>query len=351
MTGAERIALVALLVSAPALAKPRPAAPASSTEAVDAPAPPASKPRQASEAAAPAPPASSSAPIAAPAPDPLPDLLAWQGDEPDVAVLRRRCAGDPAGPLCDELAARTAQLRALPLAPCDDLDACARLARRDAWLGDTSPAAARACALGDAAACLTVGAPDALRAAAALGHPGGDAGLAHALIPTTVRPDDLTALHQRLAAACDAGWGPACTDAGQVAEDADLRVHPEALYARGCALGHADGCLAEGRLYELGIGVHSDGPAAVKAYREACRLGAGPGCAALGWTLMEGEAVEQDVPAAIVALTRGAALGDVSAAQHLVRVYTEGYGGLYDPAAAVPWRTRACALGDKRSCR
>lgn len=339
MTGAERLALVALLVSAPALAKPRPAthAPASTSEAAATASPGPSVPTAAAEAPAP--------------PDPLPTLLAWRGDEPDIAVLRRRCAGDPAGMLCDELAARTAELLALPLAPCDAVDTCARLARRDAWLGATSPAAAQACALGDAGACLTVGTPDALRAATALGHPGGDAGLAHTAINTTARPDDLTALHQRLAGACDAGWGPACTDAGQVAEDADLRVHPEVFYARGCTLGHGDGCLAEGRLYELGIGVHSDGPAAVRAYAEACRLGVAPGCAALGWTLMEGEAVEQDVPAAIIALTRGAALGDVTSALHLVRVYTEGYGGLFDPAAAAPWRARACALGDKRSCR
>jgi TPR repeat protein len=284
------------------------------------------------------------------------DPLSWSGSEPHIAVLRRLCAHEPAGPDCDALRVRTEAVVSDPVwrdweARCAAREpaACTRLAQRDAWLtpGAPSPTRTAACELGDAAACVADGGPKALTAARALGHPGGDAGLA--LREAAVSPEQIAALHARLAAACDAGYAPACTGAGQVAEDGDLRVQPELWYQRGCDGQHAEGCAALGRLYQLGIGVRTDGARAAAALQQACRLGAG--CAALGALWMEGDEVDQDVPGAVVALRRGCALGEAAACMSLARLYAEGYGGLHDPAAAAQWRARACALGDSAACK
>lgn len=286
------------------------------------------------------------------------DPLAWSGSEPHIAVLRRRCVHEPSGPDCDALRARTEAVKSDPAwgaweARCaaHEAAACTRLAQRDAWLTPGAPSAARAaaCELGDAAACVAEGDPKALAAARALGHPGGDAGLALREAATAVSPEQIAALHARLAAACDAGYAPACTGAGQVAEDGDLRVQPELWYQRGCDGQHAEGCAALGRLHQLGIGVRTDGARAAAALQQACRLGAG--CAALGALWMEGDDVDQDVPGAVVALRRGCALGEAPACASLARLYAEGYGGLHDPAAAAQWRARACALGDSAACK
>lgn len=165
-------------------------------------------------------------------------------------------------------------------------------------------------------------------------------------------PADETGGFNLLGNLCDAGFGPACTEAafqGELRGDAT----PEdlaALFARGCEAGDLLACSQYAFRLELGEGASEDLAAALALYELACEGGEPTGCTGLGEVYRSGLGVRPDMAAAVRNFDLGCAGHDSYACVTLGDILANGRGVPEDRPRALALFEQACGLGDPEGC-
>ncbi len=179
-----------------------------------------------------------------------------------------------------------------------------------------------------------------------------------AVVSTTLVGSMLS--HQRFVAETEAGAGwaklspedrlkglSALVGTMKTASEAGDRAQAKAE----CDAGKQAGCVALGKLYELGKDGPRDVAKAVALYQPACDAKELGGCARLGFLYRYGDGVKLDPVRAIQLLTPACDGGDGWACYHLGEMAAFGSGMPANPAAAAQFRQRGCQLGFAGACK
>jgi uncharacterized protein len=179
---------------------------------------------------------------------------------------------------------------------------------------------------------------------------------------TRMPPDDLRA-RPRLEAGCRADLAQACVGLAAVVrrdptEPSAAQV-ADALYRRGCDLGHGYTCTWLGSLVVNGRqGYTKDPAAALLLFEQGCRAGDGDGCAFIGLDYWNGLSRPRDKVRALAMLEQACSLDSAMGCQMLANVLTDGGGSTSATARAMQASERAeqiwadlCRRGNQTGCR
>jgi TPR repeat protein len=290
-----------------------------------------------------------------------------------IVSCRTPSAGRPAGRAA-EPPRQTNPAAVLPW--CDTASGCIDLARKFAvgdGVSERSPGTAmalldKACALGDARACI---------GAAILNHHfGGEAefprviglleraceleiGIVCRLVAQAYEEgagvqQDLSRADELYQRACDLSDGEGCQrlasnlDRGLgVAKDV---AQANLLRDKACELVEPAGCYDLGVSYENGRGVAQDWTRANALLEKACRLRLGRSCTELGLNFSRGRGVPQDWKRANDLFEQGCSLGEGTGCTDLGASYANGSGVPPDRKRANDLHEKGCELGSGLGC-
>ena len=154
----------------------------------------------------------------------------------------------------------------------------------------------------------------------------------------------LRVVQRALQRGCDADYGSACRQLGDLGESNDP-ASALAFWGRACALEDARGCDALGVARDHGTGAPEDLPGAREAFAKACDLGAASGCRNRGILLEHGRGGPADADGARAAYRLACDGDDGSGCTRLSLLLAEAPGA--DPAQCAALVAKACELGDK----
>lgn len=162
---------------------------------------------------------------------------------------------------------------------------------------------------------------------------------------------------KEIEAACDAGYGKACLDLGNMYNEGTNGVVVDgvkamALFTKSCDNNHTMGCSYLGDVYSY-VGENGNKEAfllALKFYKKACNNGGGMECYNVSYMLYNGQGAEQDYKAskeyAIKACDTGFAAGCLNAGNR----YVKGQGAKQDYEKALYYFKRACDGNIGKAC-
>lgn len=121
------------------------------------------------------------------------------------------------------------------------------------------------------------------------------------------------------------------------------------IQSAACDNGELDGCMALGKLYELGSGVEQSRPVAAELYFQACSEGLAEGCAALA-QLYEGGLDSASASDALQTYQQSCEMGSLPGCRGQARMLAQDERISMDPGAAEDLMARTCDAGDEQAC-